>query len=162
MKTRMGWSASLSIAACFSLVPPAWAGALTPSKASQVVTIRCDGSGVYAPGCSISPSSGFTINPDGSASSGFTIPSGQVLVITSASSEILTGTNGGPASGALAVGSNVVWNFAGPSYLYGALSSDKVFVPGIVVKPGTTISGGASGAAVNFYLAVNGFLAADK
>jgi hypothetical protein len=69
MKTRTGWSVSLSIAACFSLVQLAWAGALTPTKASQVVTIGCNG----APECSISPSSGFTFNPDGSASSGFTI-----------------------------------------------------------------------------------------
>jgi hypothetical protein len=57
---------------------------------------------------------------------------------------------------------NAVWYFSGNSALDGVLSADKVFVPGIVVKPGTTISGGVGGVAVSFYLAVNGFLAADK
>jgi hypothetical protein len=145
----MGWSVPLAIAACFSLVPLAWAGALTPTKASQVVTIGALNNLLGI--CDISP----------------TIPPGQVLLITSANIQNATSPSGGPAFGVLNVGGNTVWywgrnTFATNSMSTAVLSADKVFVPGIVVKPGTLIEGLAFTGGSNCHMVINGFLATDK
>lgn len=144
------------VVVALSLATAASAASLTPSKASQAVTLQCSDS---SSSCEISGTSGTTLNPDGTFSYGFTIPSGHVLVITSATIGVLQSP--GPVFVLLNVGPNAVWQLSGTTNSVGNLFADKAFPTGIIVKPGVTIDA-SGGGLLQIYLTVNGFIASDK
>lgn len=156
---------ALSVAVTVCAGSVALAGALGPKKASQIISLSC------SEGCATGdsgPLSWAKLESDGSVTNNYSIPAGQVLVITSMTIE----GNGG-AAGSHA---GVIWGIVGPGgyaqmgYLTttydsgNSASIHKEFPTGWAVKSGSLpvfgpLSGSTTG---NDQAYVTGYLAADK
>lgn len=144
---------------------PAFAGPLGPKKPSQIVTLRCfEGLG---DSCVISNTTGGPTNPDGTfALTGYTIPAGMVLVITSIAAQLGGGTPFGQVFFKVTIGLGVGHHLSGAYDVFGNFSVTKEFPTGIVVNP----AGLAFGIGARDYVAdadyvdlvVNGYLTTDK
>jgi hypothetical protein len=149
----------------------AWAGALAPTKASQVVTLATAAGAPTCPFIAAGKVVDSLQKPDATTAS-FSIPLGSVLVITEAEIAGWNATSAGDRCEInLALSTATTENFLatheGLCDASGRISGMLTFPTGAVVKPGTTIC------AVGFddttvaalpgtFAVVHGFLASDK
>jgi hypothetical protein len=147
----------------FGLTTAAPAATLAPSKPSQMVNLSNAAGPIKPTACSCSALGGFTvdirINPDGTTTSGFTIPADEVLVLAGMTWFTAGTLSPGDASYMnLCVNGNAIWfdRTVSGANTYNGRSLD---LPNLVIKGGQTLcAGGPAGFATN----VSGFLTKDK
>ena len=162
MKAERHVTLALAVATILVWSTPSLAGPLAPTKASQVVTLQNSG-----------------LCPDGqrqvlgsrifgdASQAGFSIPEGQVLVVTGAVVTMLSANPIGVYEIDLTIESQDMTAFAQPVLASGnAGTAQKATLqleipPGLVVKPGRVLCAGSAPSAT-LHANVFGFLAPDK
>ena len=147
----------------FGLTTAASAGTLAPSKPSQMVDLSNAAGPIKPTSCSCLALTGATvdirINPDGTTTPGFTIPDGNVLVLTGMTWITSGVLSPGDASYmSLCLGGTEIWRDQTVSGA-NAYNGRSLDLPNVVIKSGQTLcAGGPAG----FATSVSGFLTKDK
>jgi hypothetical protein len=163
MATLRWFIVSLGLSPC--LLAVAQAGVLAPTKASQVLTVNASGLTSCPSGGSSSLAFDQVVLGDLSSFPAFTIPPGQVFVVTGLEWRIIGAPAGSTTGATLRLDGNSTIGMvffdtmnAGPD----GGSGRAVAVPNVIVKPGITICLliGGNGSAMSGLL--HGFFARDK
>lgn len=159
---------ALALLIAAAVAAPVAAGPLAPAKPSQVLTLMRDATAPNAPCGATSGLINAMISPVDGSLSPFTIPAGQVFVLTGGSwSDPLS--SGASAHLRIMLRTSTTANtlFSSPSVLAGSAghaAGSFVVEPGIVVKPGAALCTElvANGTAVSNFPRLYGYLTKDK